>query len=293
MNHPWCALGWVGAGTGTRSGAPFGDGEALAGLHPPEGGGRGRVLLGAGRPAGRWRLAGGPAATSHGPAATGAGGATGRRSGPAGPVRPARVVRRCAGRPASRSARHAGCASASPSLSALVRALHLPGPHGQVEPDSGGRPADAEGMSIQHPVSSQHQPVAAALLGVDLQAQLDQAGGAVGGERGHDPPGAAAQDLQALAAERPPPVSLDVEALRAAKPGIQIGVIGLDACRVQRHGQDRQIGWLLDLDDANRWELIEVDDPQAVQPTGDGPEPELGPDERDTAPRRVDGPGTG
>ena len=74
------------------------------------------------------------------------------------------------------------------ALSAGV-GLHSCGAHGQVEPDRGveapGPLADGQGPAIQHPPPPQHQPAGAALLKVDLQAQLDQPVGAVGGEGRH------------------------------------------------------------------------------------------------------------
>jgi len=51
-------------------------------------------------------------------------------------------------------------------------------------------------------------------------------------------------------------------------------VVGLDACWIQADGQNRQAGWLLEADDPDGWQLIEVDDPHTVPPTGDGPGPE-------------------
>jgi hypothetical protein len=47
----------------------------------------------------------------------------------------------------------------------------------------------------QHPSSAQHQPVMAARFGLDFQVELDQALGASGGERRHDPPGSAGQEF--------------------------------------------------------------------------------------------------
>jgi hypothetical protein len=78
----------------------------------------------------------------------------------------------------------------------------------------------AEGPSIPHPLSLQHQPVAAAGFGVDLEVQLDQACAASGGRGGHDPPGPGGQDLQAGAAQRPSPVP---QAVAAAARGVQVG----------------------------------------------------------------------
>src|SRR5215211_4666214 len=169
------------------------------------------------------------------------------------------------------------------------------GADGQVELELGaeapGLPADAEGTSIQHPPPSQHQRVGAARLRDDRKAQLDQRWGAAGGERRHDPPDSGGQDLQAFAVERPPPAPQDVNDVGATKHRVEVGVVGLQAGWVQLHGQDRQAGWLLEANDPNRWEFIEVDDPQAVPPPGDGPEPEFAPRESDTAVRWVDGPG--
>jgi hypothetical protein len=61
------------------------------------------------------------------------------------------------------------------------------------------RPRDPAPPAHAAPASRGHSPW------VDLQAQLDQPPGPVGGEGRHDPPGTARQDFQALAVERPPP----------------------------------------------------------------------------------------
>jgi hypothetical protein len=189
------------------------------------------------------------------------------------------------------------CTYFPPFLWVRVRVLHSPGVHRQVEPDpwreGRGGPGDAGPTSIQHPPSSQHQPVGVAGTAIDLEVQLDQAWGAVGGEGRHDPPAAAGQELQALAAQRPPPVPPDVHDIGATQHGVKVAVVGLDACRVQRDGQHRQAGCLLKADDPDRWKRIEVDDPKAVQPTGDGPAPQLAPRQRDAAAGRIDDPGPG
>jgi hypothetical protein len=85
-------------------------------------------------------------------------------------------------------------------------------------------------------------------------------------------------------------VSLDVQDLRTAKPSIQVAVTGFDTSWVKGHGQDRQTGWLFELDNPDRWERIEAEDAEAVQSTGNGPEPVLAPGERDAAVGRVDYP---
>jgi hypothetical protein len=46
------------------------------------------------------------------------------------------------------------------------------------------------------------------------------------------------------------------------------------------------------VNDPNPWHVIEVDDIQAGQPTGDGPEPDFAPCQGDAGGRWVDGPGT-
>jgi hypothetical protein len=79
-------------------------------------------------------------------------------------------------------------------FTAGVLVLHSSGAHGQVDPDPGhegrGRLGRVEPTSVRHPSSSQHQPVGAARLRVELQVQLDQAGAGTGGECRHDSPGA-------------------------------------------------------------------------------------------------------
>jgi hypothetical protein len=80
-----------------------------------------------------------------------------------------------------------------------------------------GSLADAEGPSIQH--SRLRSTSTSRLdLGVDLEARLDQACGAPGGE-----------DLQALAAERPPLGAHDVNNVEVTKHGVGVGVLGLHA----------------------------------------------------------------
>jgi hypothetical protein len=80
--------------------------------------------------------------------------------------------------------------------------------------------------------------------------------------------------------ERPPAVPPHVHGIGATEHGLQVALVGFDACWVQRDGQDRQSGWLLELDDADGWERIQVDDPETVQPTSDGPKPVLVPGQR-------------
>lgn len=67
----------------------------------------------------------------------------------------------------------------------------------------------------------------------------------------------AGQDLQALAAQRPPPLLASGTDVGTSKHG----AVGLEACWIQGDGQDREAGWLLEADDPNRWQLIKVDDP--------------------------------
>jgi hypothetical protein len=165
------------------------------------------------------------------------------------------------------------------------------GLHGQLQldpgPDEHGPPAHAQGPSIQHAPTPQHQQVAAARGRVELQEQLDQACAAAGGEGRHDPPGHAGQDLQALTAQRPPePRDVGATAL-----GMQVGRSPLRVRWIQDHGQDGAAGWLVEADDPDRWELIKADGPEAVPPTGRGPEPERARCDGDDAGARVDGPG--
>ena len=77
---------------------------------------------------------------------------------------------------------------------------------------------------------------------VDLQTQVDQARGAVGGEGGHDAPAAVGQDLQALAAQRPPPVPSDINDIGVSQHGVRVAAVGFHARWAQGHSEDQQAG---------------------------------------------------